>query len=90
MKISPLDIEQKCFPKANNGYDEKEVDLFLVIIRDEIEANLRDNAALKDEIAHLNEINSHLREANEADSVVWKFISNYAGMKNNKQNPEIK
>lgn len=49
MRIAPLDIQQKKFPKRFKGYDPEDVRIFLEIVSGEVEELRRENAALKEE-----------------------------------------
>jgi cell division initiation protein len=51
MRITPLDIQQKQFPIKFRGFDVEEVYAFLEVVREEMEELLRENAALKENIA---------------------------------------
>lgn len=48
MKITPLDIQQKRFHMAFRGYDHKEVDSFLDLVREEMEDLLREVTELRE------------------------------------------
>ena len=43
MKITPIDIRQQQFGKSLRGLDPREVDSFLNLVSDELEAATRDN-----------------------------------------------
>jgi cell division initiation protein len=49
MKLTPLDLQQQAFGKLVRGYDPKQVDAFLELVRAEWEALLRENQQLKDD-----------------------------------------
>jgi cell division initiation protein len=49
MRITPLDIQQKQFPKKFKGHDMEEVHSFLQLISVEVEEIRKENAALKEE-----------------------------------------
>lgn len=48
MKVTPLDIQQKRFHIAFRGYDRREVDEFLDLIREEMEALVREVTELRE------------------------------------------
>lgn len=48
MKVTPIDIQQKRFHLSFRGYDPKEVDPFLDLIREEMEALLRELTELRE------------------------------------------
>lgn len=48
MKVTPLDIQQKRFPLGFRGYDRKEVDEFLDLVREEMESLLREVTELRE------------------------------------------
>jgi cell division initiation protein len=50
MKITPLDIRQKQFPRAFRGLDAKEVRAFLELLEGDLEELVRENMQLKDEL----------------------------------------
>lgn len=51
--ITPLDIQNKEFPRSVRGYKEDEVDAFLDLLTIDMEKVLSDNASLKAEVARL-------------------------------------
>lgn len=52
MRLSPVDIRQQQFTmKTFRGFDPQEVDTFLDDVADEFELLLRDNAALREQLA---------------------------------------
>jgi len=52
MRITPLDIQQKTFPKQYfGGFDTEEVYSFLELLREEMEELLRENASLKEQLS---------------------------------------
>jgi cell division initiation protein len=51
MKLTPLDFQQQTFKRHVRGYEAKQVDAFLELVRSEWEALLRENQNLKDQIA---------------------------------------
>jgi cell division initiation protein len=50
MKVTPLDIRQKQFPRRLRGLDAKEVEAFIELVGTDFEDVIRENLALKDEI----------------------------------------
>ncbi len=48
MNITPLDIQQKRFHVAFRGYHRAEVETFLDLVRDEMEALVREVTELRD------------------------------------------
>ena len=49
--ITPEIIESKEFKKGFRGYNEAEVDIFLDELRDDFEATLKENEALKEKLS---------------------------------------
>jgi cell division initiation protein len=49
MRITPLDIQKRQFPKKFKGYDLEEVHSFLQLISGEVEELRKENSALKEE-----------------------------------------
>jgi cell division initiation protein len=66
MKITPIDIRQQQFSKRLRGLDPREVDSFLNLVSDELEAAVRDNNALKEELARTGRIVEEYRERERA------------------------
>ncbi|MDD4121485.1 MAG: DivIVA domain-containing protein [Eubacteriales bacterium] len=52
--ITPLDIQNKEFPKVVRGYKEEEVDGFLDLLTLDLEKVLEENRRLKDQVKNLN------------------------------------
>jgi cell division initiation protein len=48
IKVTPLDIQQKRFHVTFRGYDKTEVELFLDLVRDELETLIRELTELRD------------------------------------------
>ena len=48
IKVTPLDIQQKRFHVGFRGYDQTEVEMFLDLVRDEMEALLREVMELRE------------------------------------------
>lgn len=63
MKITPMDIQQKQFHLRLRGFDIREVDAFLAEVAEEVEAIIRDQMALKEELHHKELDLQRLREA---------------------------
>ncbi len=61
MKITPLDIQQTVFQVKLRGYDREEVNRFLEEIAQTVEYLNRDNAALRERIASLEQQVSELK-----------------------------
>jgi cell division initiation protein len=62
MKITPLDIQQQEFRKSFlSGYDKKEVDEFLDLVKEEMERITTENNRLKEEIKRRESDLSELR-----------------------------
>ncbi|NLH50333.1 MAG: DivIVA domain-containing protein [Myxococcales bacterium] len=72
MKITPLDIKQQQFKKIRSRYyDLGEVDSFLNMVAMEMEANLRENAEMKEE---LKRVKSRLNELVENEKILKDAI----------------
>ena len=50
MRISPLDVGNRRFPKKWRGYDQREVDLFLETLSQELEEIIQENHFLSEEL----------------------------------------
>jgi cell division initiation protein len=66
MKITPIDIRQQQFGKSLRGLDPREVDSFLNLVSDELEAATRDNNALKEKLARTDRIVEEYRQRERA------------------------
>jgi cell division initiation protein len=55
MKITPVDIEQQQFRVKFRGFDMAEVDAFLDVVAEEMDALIRENMGLKEEIKKLGD-----------------------------------
>lgn len=55
MKITPLDIQQQQFTVRFRGFDQRDVESFLELVRNEFEELIRENNALKDELRRKGE-----------------------------------
>jgi cell division initiation protein len=67
IKVTPIDIQQKRFHVAFRGYDKTEVEMFLDLVRDEMEALMREAAELRD---FRQSYDQRLRELNEREETV--------------------
>jgi len=67
IKVTPLDIQQKRFSMRFRGYDRTEVELFLNIVRDQMEEHVRELTELR-EFHQTHE--ERLRELNEREEAV--------------------
>lgn len=65
MKVSPLDVQQKRFHLGFRGYEREEVDAFLELVREEMEALVRENAELREFRQAYEENVRSLREQEE-------------------------
>lgn len=65
MALTPLDIQQKQFPRALRGYREQDVDEFLDQVVREFEHLYQENQVLKEEVASLNTKLEHYRQLEE-------------------------
>jgi len=55
MKITPLDIQQQQFTVRFRGFDQRDVESFLELVRNEFEELIRENNSLKDELRRKGE-----------------------------------
>ncbi len=55
MKITPLDIQQQQFTVRFRGFDQRDVESFLELVRNEFEELIKENNSLKDELRRKNE-----------------------------------
>ena len=67
IKISPLDIQQKRFHVVFRGYDRTEVEMFLDLVRDEMEALVREVTELRE---FRQSYEQRLRELNEKEDMI--------------------
>src|SRR5512139_3356708 len=65
MNISPLDIQQKKFHTAFRGYETKEVDTFLDLVREEMEDLLREVTELREFRQEYDQRMNELKEREE-------------------------
>ncbi len=67
MKVTPLDVQQKRFHVAFRGYDRTEVEMFLDLVRDEMEALVREITELRE---FRQSYDQRLHELNEKEETV--------------------
>ena len=67
IKVTPIDIQQKRFHVGFRGYDKTEVEMFLDLVRDEMEALMREITELRD---FRQSYDQRLRELNEREETV--------------------
>lgn len=67
IRVTPLDIQQKRFHVGFRGYDRTEVEMFLDLVRDEMETLVRDITELRD---FRQSYEQRLRELNEKEEGV--------------------
>ncbi len=67
IKVTPLDIQQKRFHVAFRGYERTEVEMFLDLVRDEMEVLVRELTELR-EFRH--SYDQRLRELNDKEDTV--------------------
>jgi cell division initiation protein len=67
LKITPLDIQQKRFHVGFRGYDRTEVEMFLDLVRDEMEALVREVTELRE---FRQSYEQRLRELNEKEDMI--------------------
>jgi len=65
IKVSPIDIQQKRFHVAFRGYERTEVEMFLDLVRDEMETLVREVAELRDFRQSYDQRLGELREREE-------------------------
>lgn len=66
MKITPLDITQKRFPRALRGYDRQEVEAFLSLVASEFEELVRDVQSLRSDVSRMDEEIAEFRSRERA------------------------
>ncbi|MEW5850379.1 MAG: DivIVA domain-containing protein [Myxococcota bacterium] len=66
MKITPLDIQQQRFRSVWRGLDRAEVDAFLNLVASEVEALVRENHDLKEELRRARNMLDQFREREQA------------------------
>ena len=67
IKVTPLDIQQKRFHVAFRGFDKTEVEMFLDLVRDEMESLVREVTELRE---FKQSYDLRLRELNEKEDTV--------------------
>jgi cell division initiation protein len=67
IKVTPIDIQQKRFHVVFRGYDKTEVEMFLDLVRDEMEALMREVTEHRD---FRQSYDQRLRELNEKEETV--------------------
>ncbi len=67
IKVTPLDIQQKRFHVAFRGFDRTEVEMFLDLVRDELEATVREVTELRD---FRQTYDQRMREVTEKEETV--------------------
>ncbi len=67
IKVTPLDIQQKRFHVAFRGYDRTEVEMFLDLVRDEMEVLVREVMELRE---FRQAYDQRLRELNDKEDTV--------------------
>ena len=67
IKVTPIDIQQKRFHVGFRGYDRTEVEMFLDLVRDEMEALMREVTELRE---FRQSYDQRLRELNEKEETV--------------------
>ncbi len=71
MKVTPIDIQQKRFHVVFRGYERTEVEMFLDLVRDQMESLIRELTDLRD---FKESYNQRLHELNEKEEVVKKTM----------------
>ncbi len=67
IRVTPIDIQQKRFHLVFRGYERTEVEMFLDLVRDEMETLVREIADLRD---FRQSYDQRLRELNEREETV--------------------
>ncbi|MDA0738069.1 MAG: DivIVA domain-containing protein [Nitrospirae bacterium] len=63
MRITPLDIQHKVFPKKFKGVDPEQVNAFLEAVSQTVESLVRENSMLRDKVVTREQELSELRKA---------------------------
>lgn len=71
IRVTPIDIQQKRFHAVFRGYDRTEVEMFLDLVRDEMETLFREVTELRD---FRQSYDQRLRELNEREETVKNTI----------------
>ena len=87
MRITPLDIQQKSFPIKFRGFDVEEVYAFLEIVREEMEALIRENSMLKESVSRLE---GQLREFKDMEVTLRETLLTAQQMVEDYKNNSIK
>ncbi len=87
MRITPLDIQQKQFPIKFRGFDVEEVYAFLEIVREEMEALIRENSMLKENVSR---IEGQLREFKDMEVTLRETLLTAQQMVEDYKNNSIK
>ncbi len=87
MRITPLDIQQKQFPIKFRGFDVEEVYAFLEIVREEMEALIRENSMLKESVSRLE---GQLREFKDMEITLRETLLTAQQMVEDYKNNSIK
>ncbi len=87
MRITPLDIQQKQFPIKFRGFDVEEVYAFLEIVREEMEALIRENSMLKENVSRLE---GQLREFKDMEVTLRETLLTAQQMVEDYKNNSIK
>ena len=67
LKVTPLDIQQKRFHVVFRGYEKTEVEMFLDLVRDEMETLVREMTELRE---FRQSYDQRLRELNEREEMI--------------------
>lgn len=67
LKVTPLDIQQKRFHVGFRGYEKTEVEMFLDLVRDEMETLVREVTELRE---FRQSYDQRLRELNEKEEMI--------------------
>ncbi len=67
IRVTPIDVQQKKFHVVFRGYEQTEVEIFLDLVRDEMETLVREAAELRD---FRQSYDQRLRELNEREETV--------------------
>lgn len=87
MRITPLDIQQKQFPIKFRGFDVEEVYAFLEIVREEMEALIRENSMLKENVSRLE---NQLKEFKDMEITLRETLLTAQQMVEDYKNNSIK
>ena len=76
--ITPVDIQNKEFPRKMSGYDRNSVDEFMLELSEDYEKLYRENIDLKDKLANINESLRKYIAMEDAMQNTLKFAQNTA------------